>query len=208
MVRIVKAPEERREEIIHCACQLFLKKGYEKTTMQHVMGELQIAKGTIYHYFRSKEELLDAVIESIAERKYNELRTILDQSPGNGLERLFVLSTANQNAVHEENLLAELHKPVNAGMHTQLLARMITNQARLYGEVIEQGCKEGLFTTKYPRECAEFLLSAISFLTDFGIYNWSEEELTRRINAIPSLVEQQLGAPEGSFKFLLNLKYH
>lgn len=208
MVRIVKAPEERREEIVQCACQLFLEQGYEKTTMKNVMDKLLIAKGTIYHYFGSKEELLDAVIESIAEKNYDELREVLDQATGNGLEKLVVLAAANQNSVHNEKILEELHKPVNAGMHTRLLARMITSQARLYGEAIEQGCKEGLFTTRHPRECAEFLISAISFLTDYGIYTWSEEELTRRINAMPELVEQQLGAPEGSFRFLLNLRYH
>lgn len=207
MVRIVKAPNERKEEIIQCACQLFLTQGYDKTTMKDVMDNLQIAKGTIYHYFRSKEELLEAVIETIAEHDYEKLRGSLAKSQGNSLEKLMILATAQQTESHDEILLAELHKPGNAGMHIRLLAKMISRQAILYGKVIEQGCREGIFTTDHPLECAEFILSAISFITDTGVYSWSEEELSRRINALPSLVEQQLGAPAGAFNFLLNLNY-
>lgn len=207
MVRIVKKAEERRYEIVQCACDIFLEKGYEKTTMKHVMDELQIAKGTIYHYFRSKEELLDAVIDTIAETHYDNLKSVFEKAEGNGLEKLITLASANQDSSHDEALLTELHKPGNAGMHTRLLAKMITVQAQLYSKAIEQGCKEGIFSTNHPLESAEFILSAISFITDTGIYSWSEEELTRRINSLPKLVEQQLSAPEGSFNFLLNLQY-
>ena len=59
MARIVKKPEERRQEIIEAARELFQAKDYEKTTMRDVMDKLGIAKGTIYHYFRSKEDLLE-----------------------------------------------------------------------------------------------------------------------------------------------------
>ena len=57
MVRTVKKPEERRQEIILAAAELFRSKGYEKTTMQNVMDAVGIAKGTIYHYFKSSFDL-------------------------------------------------------------------------------------------------------------------------------------------------------
>ncbi len=63
MARIVKKAEERREEIIAAAREIFQLKGYESTTMHAVMKKLNIAKGTIYHYFASKEALLEAVVE-------------------------------------------------------------------------------------------------------------------------------------------------
>ena len=62
MVRIVKLPEQRRREIVEAAGQVFLQKGYESTTMQDVMQRLGIAKGTIYHYFSSKNDMLGAVL--------------------------------------------------------------------------------------------------------------------------------------------------
>lgn len=208
MVRIVKKPEERRSEIIQAAGQLFLTKGYDRTTMQDVMRHLGIAKGTIYHYFGSKEELLEAVILHVAEEEMQRLEITLEQTEGNALERLQKLimeGTSRHGEEDHEDLIEHLHKAANAGLHNRLLAVLITRQAPLYAELFRQGCREGLFATEHPLECAEFLLSAIQFLTDMGIYPWTREQLERRWQAFPGLIENQLKAPAGSFAFLLQL---
>lgn len=206
MVRVVKKAEERREEIIEAASELFLVKGYDRTTMKDVMGQLQIAKGTIYHYFKSKEELLDAVLDSLVASLVRQMQEILDRSQGNALERLryLILNSAAADS-HDQEMLDNLHRPGNAGMHIRLLAKLISLQAPLYGKLIRQGCDEGIFSTRYPIESAELILVAIQFLTDMGIYPWTEEQLTRRMMALPTLVETQLNAPDGSFRFLLEV---
>lgn len=206
MVRVVKKAEERREEIIEAASELFLVKGYDRTTMKDVMGQLQIAKGTIYHYFKSKEELLDAVLDFLVASLVRQMQEILDRSQGNALERLryLILNSAAADS-HDQEMLDNLHRPGNAGMHIRLLAKLISLQAPLYGKLIGQGCDEGIFSTRYPLESAELILAAIQFLTDMGIYPWTEEQLTRRIMALPTLIEAQLNAPDGSFRFLLEV---
>ncbi|WP_163337309.1 TetR/AcrR family transcriptional regulator [Desulfopila sp. IMCC35008] len=208
MVRVVKKPEERKSEIIATACDLFLSKGYEKTTMKDVMRHLGIAKGTIYHYFNSKEELLEAVINSVAESEMLRLKMVVENLKGNALERLeqLILNGSNHGADdgHEE-ILDNLHKNSNAGMHIRLLAKVVTMQAPLYAEQFQLGCEEGVFQTDHPLECAEFLLSGIQFLTDMGIYPWTQEQLERRWKAFPKIIENQLNAPDGSFSFLLKI---
>ena len=206
MVRVVKKPEERKSEIIDVACQLFLSKGYDSTTMKDVMRHLGIAKGTIYHYFSSKEELLEAVIDSVAEGEMLRLTELLEKIEGTALERLeqLILSGSNHDADDEhKELMGHLHQTSNAGMHIRLLAKVVTKQAPLYAELFRLGCKEGIFITDHPLECAEFLLSGIQFLTDMGIYPWTEDQIERRWIAFPKLIESQLGAPAGSFSFLL-----
>ena len=86
MSRVVKKPLERRSEIIDAAHELFQKKGYDKVTMQDVMNRLDIAKGTIYHYFRSKEQLLEAVIDKISEKMMSQMQAAMDQTKGNALD--------------------------------------------------------------------------------------------------------------------------
>jgi len=208
MVRVVKKPEERKSEIIATACQLFLSKGYDRTTMQDVMRDLGIAKGTIYHYFSSKEDLLEAVMDSIAEGEMLRLKKLVENIKGNTLERLeqLIMNGSNHDADEgPDEMLDHLHKTSNAGMHIRLLAKVVTMQAPLYAEQFNLGCKEGIFTTDHPLECAEFLLSGIQFLTDMGIYPWSQEQLERRWKAFPKIIENQLNAPDGSFSFLLNV---
>jgi AcrR family transcriptional regulator len=203
MARIVKKPEERRQEIVAAARELFQKQQYEKTTMQDVMEKLGIAKGTIYHYFRSKEELLEAVVEQTVDEYVAGMQALLDETEGNALDRLRVLITAGNVAEEQDQLLEHLHHPGNIGVHTRQLAVTLSKLAPLYTSVIQQGCQQGVFQTEYPLECAEFLLAGIQFLTDIGFYPWNPEDLARRAMAFPALMEAQLKAPRGSFNFLI-----
>lgn len=196
-------PINRRNEILKVARSLFLNKDYEKTTMVDIMDTLGIAKGTIYHYFSSKEALFEAVIEDIVEENVTHMEALVKNSPKNALEKIELLVNAGTISQENEKILEQLHKPANGALHSRLLAAALTKQAPLYAKVIQQGCDEGVFQTKVPLECAEFILSAIQFLTDIGIYPWTEEDLKRRIQAFPSLIEQLLNAPHGSFQFLI-----
>lgn len=203
MVRTVKKPEERRQEIIVIARELFQRKNYESTTMQDIMNALGIAKGTIYHYFKSKEELLEAVIEDSVHEYIAGMEKVLNETEGTGLDKMRTLIISGNVEKQYEDILEHLHRPGNVSMHTRQLAVTVSKLAPLYEISIQQGCEEGIFQTKHPLECAEFLLAGIQFLTDIGFHSWSGEELTRRAMAIPALIEAQLHAPKGSFDFLL-----
>jgi AcrR family transcriptional regulator len=203
MTRIVKDPEERRQEIVEAARYLFETQDYEKTTIRDVMEHVGIAKGTIYHYFKSKEELLDAVVELVVGEYIGQLRERVEGMTGSALEKLQALIAAGRVEEEQTEMLDNLHRPGNVGMHTRLLAATIVQVAPLYAEVIQQGCEEGVFRVEHPLEASEFILIGTQFLTDMGIYPWTEEDLMRRAMAIPALVEAQLNAPAGSFSFLI-----
>lgn len=54
-------PEQTQERIIEASVKLFLEKGYEQTTIQDILDALNLSKGGLYHHFKSKEEILEAV---------------------------------------------------------------------------------------------------------------------------------------------------
>ena len=203
MSKRVRRPEQRRREIIDAAHELFQTQQYDATTMTDVMNKLGIAKGTIYHYFNSKEELLEAVVEKSVDEYVAMMQMILDGTKGTALERIQVLITSGNIANEDDQILEQLHRPGNVGMHTRQLAVAMSRLAPLYATVIQQGCDEGVFQTENPLECAEFLLIGIQFLSDIGVYPWSRAELERRVAAFPALIEAQLKAPKGSFRFLI-----
>ncbi len=204
MKRTVKKPLERKSDIVEAARYLFQTKEYDKTTMQDVMDTLGIAKGTIYHYFESKDALLEAVIENIVDTTIERMQTIVQKSTGTALEKMQMLVEAGRVATDNEDILANLHRPGNAGMHVRLLAATMVKQAPLYAQLIQQGCEEGVFQTTAPLECAEFIIAGIQFLTDTGIYAWSYEDVNRRARAFPNLLEQMLKALPGSFQFMVH----
>lgn len=184
----------RKEEIINAARHLFLTKKYDKATMQDVMDRLDIAKGTIYHYFKSKEDLLEAVVEDIVNKNVERMQGLV--LTGNALEKMERLVEASR--LDQENILEALHMKGNEALHTRLLASTILKMAPLYAQIIQEGCEEGIFQTDAPLECAEIILSAVQFLTDEGIYPWTEGDLARRAKSFPKIIEQLLKAPEGS----------
>ncbi len=202
MVRIVKKPSERRSDIINAARDLYRAKDVRNTTMQDVMDSLGIAKGTIYHYFKSKDELFEAVIESIVDQNLEGMQALALKAKGNALKKIQLLIESGNISSDERSLLEHLHRPGNEGMHTRILAKTVLKHAPLYATLIKQGCEEGIFKTDTPLEAAEFILSGVQFLTDYGIYPWEKEDLARRALAFPKLIEQQLRAPPGSFQFI------
>lgn len=202
MSRIIKNPADRKAEIIKAARELFLAKEYEKTTMQDVMNALGIAKGTIYHHFDSKEKLLEAVVLDMVDSRLVEIERHLKKIKGNALEKIKKLIELSNMTKENPELADHLHRPTNGTMHIRILAETLIKLTPIYAKLIRQGCKEGVFQTKYPLECAEFILSAVQFLTDIGIYPWKKEDLKRRTKAFPRLIEQQLNAPPGSFQFI------
>lgn len=203
MKRTVKKPSERKEEIIQAATHLFQTKDYEHTSMQDIIEYLGIAKGTIYHYFRSKDELLEAVIMYIVDANLKLMQARVAEAKGDALQKFKILSDASNMAVTHATIWQGLHRPGNEAMHTRLLAVALIKQAPLYAQVIQQGCDEGIFKTTTPLEAAEFILAGAQFLIDYGIYPWSPQDIQRRIQALPLLLEQQLQAPTGSFNFLI-----
>lgn len=202
LTRIVKKPDERRTEIVQSARSLFNTVGYDSTTMMDVMNELGIAKGTIYHYFRSKEDLLASVIDQMTGEVLERMQLVIDFPAGNALEQIHHLIIAGNIAGENEEVMKELHRPNNIAMHTTMLAEVVKQSAPLYAAVIQRGCDEGIFQVENPLEAAEFFLTSFQFLMDTGIHQWGEDDLARRALALPGLIESILKSKPGSFQFL------
>ena len=67
-MRIVKEATERKNEILDAAAVLFMKKGFDNTSTNDILDAVGIARGTLYHHFKSKEEVMDALIDRQMEK--------------------------------------------------------------------------------------------------------------------------------------------
>src|SRR6266540_6569888 len=67
--------EFRIREILEAACRVVARYGFQGATVDRVAEEAQVAKGTIYLYFRNKDELLQAAVEQGIENFTSQLRT-------------------------------------------------------------------------------------------------------------------------------------
>ena len=88
MARIVKKAEERRSEILQKAQELFYTHGYAKTSVSMVIDALGISKGAFYHYFKSKEELLDSLAAVLSQNIKSRIEAGVNDQNLNAIEKL------------------------------------------------------------------------------------------------------------------------
>jgi AcrR family transcriptional regulator len=80
LIRITKAPEERKEEIIAAAQKLFLEKGYLKTKVSDIVKSIGVSQGIFYYYFPSKEMVLDEIVVRYMTLHLAEAKKILENA--------------------------------------------------------------------------------------------------------------------------------
>ena len=206
-MRIVKEYEERRKEILETAERLFLTKGYTKTTVNDILKEIGIAKGTFYHYFKSKEEVMDEIIMRIIKEDVTKAKRIVSNPDIPVLDKLFkiLMEQSPKSGDVKEKMIEQFHQPNNAEMHQKSLVQSIIHLSPVLTEVLEQGIEEGIFSTPYPQETIELLLSSAQVIFDDGLFQWKPEEMIRRAKAYIKMMEVSVGAKEGSFNYMMEV---
>ena len=75
--RVVKKPEERKNELLDIALKLFMQKGYENTSVKDIYTEAKGSFGMFYHHFKSKEEIFSQAMDKFAALFTGKLSSIL-----------------------------------------------------------------------------------------------------------------------------------
>lgn len=199
-MRITKEYDERRNEILDVAEKLFHEKGYEKCTVNDILKEVAIAKGTFYYYFKSKEEVMDAIVlrykEIILCRAEKVLKKI-DISPEEKLMHVFLAMRINDKV--DSDMLSELHKNENALLHQKTLNQIVTAMAPILVKVIEEGIEKKIWRCRYPLQYMQIFLVSSLTLTDEGIFELDADSQMKVIAALVSMLEKMLDVPEDSF---------
>ena len=204
-MRVSKKPEERKNEILDNAEKLFGTKGYSKTTINDILLAVGIAKGTFYYYFKSKEEVMDAIVMRFIDNGIENIKAIAQNKNLNAKEKLFqIIMFKSPDIPQKEPILEQFHQASNAEMHQKSLVQSILRLTPILTDVVEQGIEEGNFNTPYPKEVVEFLLVSSQFLFDEGIFSWTQEEILKKSQALVYITEASLGEEKGSFDYIMH----
>lgn len=201
MTRTVKDPKIRRSEILAAAGELFTNQGYINTTVEAIIQQVGIAKGTFYYYFKSKEEILDALVHQMVDELCEEYKKIADTPELNAADKMQKM-LRGQNQLTESILLEDLHRPENRELHERINIAVILKVSPVLAQVVEQGRKEAVFNVDYPLETIQFLLAGSQFLMESGLFQWNQEEQMKRARTLQLIIERSLGAEPGSFSFI------
>ena len=173
-----------REKILNTATQLFIQKGSEKTSMQDIAQTAGISKGAIYHHFKSKDEIVLAVIRSRQELMEEEMKQWLKATENlTGREQLQTILKSNlesQTARATDGILGEYEK--DAGFILTMMRDNLRIGAPLVSDIIKKGMADGSLRTQYPDQAAEVFLLLVNFWMHGTIFESDPEKLPERFH--------------------------
>ncbi len=214
MVRITKEYDERLTEFLETAQQLFFQKGYEKTSVNDIIEKIGVAKGTFYHYFKSKKNLLDKIVKGYAEKTLSKIKNLIKRTDLNGVEKinLFYSSIRDfkiENIELMKMLMKVMYKDENLILRHNMFKQNIKLLTPLFAEIIKQGKEEGLFSPVDHVETAELVFTmgtnlnetVVLLLLDAADKPENIEKIERKLKVYYKSIERILGASEGSLNF-------
>lgn len=190
-----KYPEVTVERILDVSQRLFLEKGYENTTIQDIVDELGgLTKGAVYHHFKSKEEIMDAVGDRMFFSN-NPFEAVRSRTDLNGLQKLREVVRLNQSNEERVRLTAQ---SVPIAKSPRLLQEMIVSNRKVltpyFLELIEEGNRDGSMHTDYPREIAELLPLLTSLWLLPSLFPASREQMKNKFAFLGEMLEK-MGVP-------------
>lgn len=203
MARITKAPEERRLEIIQTAERLFREVGYAKCSVDMIIRDIGVAKGTFYYYFKSKEKILEAITDHTLIQIVEMAEQVAEEPSLDALAKMRLLLSDSHIGDDDTQEIAEmLHMPENRELHEITNIQSVLRLSPIFAKIIEQGNREGVFAVEHPLETFQFLFTGAQFLLDGGMFKFTDEEVHDRRVVAQGIIEKSLGAEPGSFNFM------
>jgi AcrR family transcriptional regulator len=202
-----KYPEVTINRILDTAMKLFMSKGYEHTTIQDIIDELgDLSKGAIYHHFKSKEEIMDAVNKRMAEQGIGDIKTIVDDSSLTGIDKLrkmllFSIASAQHEAI-DKTVPPFLKNPQLLALH---MRDTLGSASALLTGVIEEGIQDGSIQTTQPRELSQMILLFFNVWINPWMYSWTADEMKGIVHFMKDLLDK-MGVPIFSNEILQSLE--
>lgn len=213
MGRVMKEHEERKSELTDAAWDLFSEKGYDGTTVNAVIDRVGVSKGTFYHYFSSKEDILDAAVERKTAQIMDGVRPIVEDEKLTATTKLnrFMAAfrdwkMANMGAVID--VARVMYRDQNIVLRHKVNMRTAALASPVLAEIIAQGVEGGVFDTEFPEESAELIMAVGNVLGEMNMKTLFEPRdhlekvalIQRRADLYFDTVERILGTTKGSME--------
>ena len=167
-MRETKASDERRQEFMDAAEKLFKKNGIVDTTVNNIVKEVDVAKGLFYYYFKSKDDVIDAISARYNEAFKKSMDTDLKDIDWDEKMKRF-----SENCVHsfeqmKQNLKGDSEDVDLSELAFKSLRQARTAASRELKELLEEGKKAGRISVDHLDYYADLITGGIAYLVSQG----------------------------------------
>ena len=187
-----KYPEETYELILDVSTRLFFEKGYEKTSLQDIINELGgLTKGAIYYHFKSKEEILIAVVGRYTSENGKIMSQIRDDDSLSGKEKIEKMFRVSANNPNQKKVFSVTPNLMDNPKLLMYYLKMVEEEIvpDYIVPIIKEGAKDGSIKTDYPEELADLILILTDVWINPIIFTISEAQMIRRIRLINEILK-------------------
>jgi AcrR family transcriptional regulator len=205
----------RKEAFVEAAQRLLQTRGYEAMSIQDLLEELGVSRGAFYHYFDSKQALLEAVVDRITDVALASVGPVIDDASLLAAEKLTrVFSDIGRWKTERRALVLSLMEvwmsDENAIFREKIRQRLMTRLGPLLTRIVQQGMAEGAFTARSPQDTAMVLVMLIEGFQNRALELFiarqankvTYEDAERYFASYLDAFERILGAAPGSIKLI------
>lgn len=204
MARTPQDPQIRINEILDAADHLFFTKGYQATTISDIAKKMGVAQGMLYYYFKSKEAVLETLLNRHAASLITEINNIISLSNSPSEKIALTVATALHKASYKDGLLLDmLYDVQNLHLKVKLFRRLELALTPGLLEIVEKGISRQDFCVSYPPTAVDYILVITDFLCEALYQKTSADILSFRLRMAEALIEKALGAQENTIHILL-----
>lgn len=179
---------------------LFNIKGYESASLNDIAKRIGIAKGTLYYYFETKEDILNAVAERFCSNIISMENEIANDDSMDCITKIKkILLKEFQYDRKNKHMLDNLHHWENIKIHQKIFILMIEQYSHIFAKIIKQGIEEGEFKTEFPLDTVQFIMAGYRMLFDPTHFSWSDVELRQKLKVAQHIT---LKIPQGKLPLL------
>ena len=191
-----KPPEERREELMNAAQRVFLKHGVAPTTIEQITSTADVAKGTFYLYFSSKEDILSALGHRFGQEHLKKIKTALagikeEDWPGRLAAWAEACAAGYLDAIRLHDILFYGFRPAT---REGLVDNIVIDHL---AALLQAGVAAGAWTIEDPRFTAVFLFSGLHAVVDDAYTKEKKVNRNRLAQRLEKLFFRGVGLTHG-----------
>ncbi len=195
----------KKDMILDAMQRLMTETNAQAISVSDIAKEAGIGKGSIYYYFKSKEDILEAVIERSYSDAIEKSKELVEHSDLDALTKMeIIFRTCRDSSIEllrqESNTFMELQQ--SALLHQQYASIMIKNLKPILADIIRQGNEEGSMYCKSPEEISEIVLIILIIKLDNHLIGEEKQQIRKTLDVFCYMLETSFHVEKGRLDYL------
>lgn len=200
-IRTRAKSNDKYHRILEAAVKVFAKQGFYESTIAQIAREAGVADGTIYLYFKNKDDILVQFFEFKTKQVFDRFQKIVSKSD-NALEKLTQLIRRHLNEFERDRNMAVVYQS-ETRRNSPLVKEQIRQMSKMYldivAEIVEQGQVEGCFRKDlYLGLVKRYILGAVEEVISTWIRSGGKYDLVAMADPLVDLLIRGIGKNESS----------